>query len=125
MKPAPKKPSLQKTPARKKPARKSAMTWDILTALLLGLTGLSCLCFGLIFVNPNLPLNPFPPGTPVAPLAVSLPTATAIGPRGRASGNRSGGQRDDPDHAGRNQCDAHEHQHPAPPDPADFDPDAD
>src|SRR3990172_209992 len=78
MKPAPKKPSLQKTPARKKPARKSAATWDILTALLLGLRGLSCLCFGLIFVNPNLPLNPFPPGTPVAPLAVSLPTATAI-----------------------------------------------
>lgn len=57
----------------------------MLAVLCLGLTGVSCLCMSAVFVNPYLPLNPFPPPTEFrlapndTPVATAGPTAT-LGP---------------------------------------------
>ncbi len=48
--------------------------FNMLTIVMLGLTVLTLACYLIIAINPNIPLNPFPPGTQVALLV--LPSAT-------------------------------------------------
>jgi len=57
-----------------KPRDTQRILWNVLTIIIVLLT-LCCCCYYLvIFADPYLPLNPFPPGTPVKP--IELPTAT-------------------------------------------------
>ena len=54
--------------------KNSAIIWNVLTILVL-LMVLCVACVALmIFVNPNGPLNPFPP--PTLPATITLPTST-------------------------------------------------
>jgi hypothetical protein len=47
--------------------------WNVLTALLLGLTAVSCLCVGAVFANPAGLFNALAPAT--MPVLLSAPTA--------------------------------------------------
>jgi hypothetical protein len=65
----------QPVPAEpKKPRDTRRILFNCLTLGILLLTLCFCCYFVAVFTNPNLPFNPFPPNTPVAPLV--LPTAT-------------------------------------------------
>lgn len=58
----------------RKPRDTKRILWNVLTLGVLLLTLCSCCYFVVVFTNPQLALNPFPPNTPVPPL--ELPTAT-------------------------------------------------
>ncbi len=49
--------------------------WDVLSSLLIIATIAVILVVGIIFVNPNTSLNPFP--YPTMPQLLSIPTSTA------------------------------------------------
>ena len=53
----------------------------LVTIVVLVLTALTCLCYLTIFINPRIPLNPFPPPLEVA---VASPTPTTEAPRSTA-----------------------------------------
>jgi len=53
--------------------------WNILAVVMLLLTLAAAGYVGLIFINPNSPLNPFPPGT-AQPTVTLIPTLDLIGP---------------------------------------------
>jgi hypothetical protein len=57
-----------------KPRDTQRILWNVLTIGIVLLTLCCCCYFLIVFTNPYLSLNPFPPNTPVAPL--QLPTAT-------------------------------------------------
>jgi hypothetical protein len=61
-----------------RPKRRGSV-WNTLAVLCLGLTGVSCLCTSAVFINPYLPLNPFPPPTEFR-LAPNDTPAAAAGP---------------------------------------------
>ncbi len=67
-----------------KPARKLGRgfnVFNLLTGCVLVLALLTCGCAGLIFINPRLPVNPFPPPTVTnTPGPTSTPTATPLKP---------------------------------------------
>jgi hypothetical protein len=60
------------TPAPRK--TNPGLVWNILTIVVLVAVVLLVVVFGLIFANPYLPLNPFPPEQ--VPALLDLPTAT-------------------------------------------------
>jgi hypothetical protein len=58
----------------RKPRNTKRSLWNVLTLLVLLLTLCACCYFIVIFANPNLSLNPFPPEEQASILV--LPTAT-------------------------------------------------
>lgn len=60
--------------SHKSSIRRSGMIWNILTILTIITAVCVCMAAALIFINPYLPLNPFPP--PTLPPTAALPTAT-------------------------------------------------
>jgi hypothetical protein len=50
--------------------------WDILTILILLILGLMVVCFVIIFLNPALAINPYPP--PTLPATIIIPSETLM-----------------------------------------------
>jgi hypothetical protein len=67
-------PESQASQEASKPRDTRRILWNSLTIGILLLTLCCCCYYLIIFVSPNILLNPFPPNTPVPPL--ELPTAT-------------------------------------------------
>jgi hypothetical protein len=55
--------------------KSQARTYNRLALALLALTIFLLLCYGMIFILPSFPLNPFPPGTPIVAYTLA-PTKT-------------------------------------------------
>jgi hypothetical protein len=53
---------------------RAGAVWNILTILTLIMTTCVCVVAAAIFINPHLPINPFPP--PTLPAVITFPTAT-------------------------------------------------
>lgn len=66
-------------------AQSSLGLWDILTLGVLALTACLAGYFALIFVNPNSPLNPLPPGGRLAPTSTPTPAPATLPPTWTAS----------------------------------------
>jgi hypothetical protein len=70
----------QPVPAEPKAPRDTRrILWNVLTLMVLLLTMCCCCYFAVVMSNPYLPLNPFPPNTPVPPLVLPTATWTPIG----------------------------------------------
>ena len=54
--------------------------WNVLTILVLLGTGVMIAVFLLIYANPYIPLNPYPPNSPLAQVQIILPTMTDTTP---------------------------------------------
>ncbi len=58
-------------------ARDGSLFWNVLTILVLLGTGVMIVVFLLIYANPHIPLNPYPPNSPLAQVQTTIPSLSA------------------------------------------------